>query len=234
MPQRKRCRTEKYNGSNDAVGPRDFEVIRGSLTEGLAGMELPKHRTLIALFEELRGPRVVVRPYRLEDADELFAAVEESRQHLWPWLPWVNQHQTSEDTRDFILRSQAQWLLRESALTVGIFEANNGRYLGGSGLHIRSWDVPSFEIGYWVRASAEGHGYVAEAARLLTDFAFASLGAQRVMIRCDARNTRSAAVAERLGFVREACLRNDLRASDGELRDTLVFSLTPSDPRWPS
>ncbi len=197
-------------------------------------MDFPKHNTLIPLFEELRGPLVVVRPYRLEDAEEVFAAIEESRQHIWPWMPWGDQHQTVEDTRDFILRTQAKWLLREHELTVGIFEANNGRYLGGSGLQIRGWDIPAFEIGYWIRASAEGHGYVAETVKLLTDFAFNSLNAQRVMIRCDARNTRSAAVAERLGFVREAHLRNDMRDANGELRDTLVFSLVPSDPRWPS
>lgn len=197
-------------------------------------MEQYRHRTLMPLFEELRGTQVVVRPYQLEDADELFAAVEESRQHLWPWLPWVTQHQTVEDTRDFILRTQAKWLLREDDLTVGIFEADSGRYLGGSGLHVRGWDVPAFEIGYWIRASAEGHGYVAETVRLLTDFAFESLGAQRVMIRCDARNARSAAVAERLGFVHEAHLRNEVRThTDGALRDTLIFSLIPSDPRWP-
>jgi ribosomal-protein-serine acetyltransferase len=197
-------------------------------------MALPRYNTLIPLFEELRGTQVAVRPYRLDDADELFAAVEESRQHLWPWLPWVTQHQTVEDTRDFILRTQAKWLLREDDLTVGIFEASSGRYLGGSGLHVRGWDVPAFEIGYWIRASAEGHGYVAETVKLLADFAFTSLGAQRVLIRCDARNTRSAAVAERLGFVREALLRNDMRDANGELRSTLVFSLTPDDPRWPS
>ena len=196
-------------------------------------MELPKHKTLIPLFEELRGPRVVVRPYRLEDADALFAAVAESRQHIWPWMPWGDQHQTVDDSRDFILRTQAKWLLRED-MTVGFFEASSERYLGGSGLHPRGWDVPAFEIGYWIRASAEGHGYVAETVRLLADFAFESLGAQRVMIRCDARNTRSAAVAERLGFVREARLRNEVRThTDSALRDTLVFSLIPSDPRWP-
>lgn len=198
-------------------------------------MELPKHKTLIQLFEELRGPRVVVRPYRLEDAEEEFAAVEESRQHIRPWLPWVDQTLTIDDSRDFILRTQANWLTREQDLTVGVFEASSGRYLGGSGLHVRGWDVPAFEIGYWLRTSAEGHGYMAETVKLLTDFAFASLGAQRVTIRCDARNTRSAAVAERLGFVCEARLRNEMRShATGELRDTLVFSLIPSDPRWPA
>jgi RimJ/RimL family protein N-acetyltransferase len=40
-------------------------------------------------------------------------------------------------------------------------------------------------------------------------------------------------VAERLGFVREARLRNEARATDGSLRDTLIFALTPDDPRWP-
>lgn len=198
-------------------------------------MEHPKYKTLIPLFDELRGERVVVRPYRLEDADQLLAAVEESRQHLWPWLPWVVHHQTIEDSRDFILRTQANWLLRED-MTVGFFEASTGRYLGGSGLHPRGngWDVPAFEIGYWVRASAEGHGYVTETVKLLTEYAVTALGAQRVTIHCDARNTRSAAVAERLGFVREARLRNEARAADGVLRDMLIFSLVPSDPRWPS
>ncbi|HEU5347073.1 MAG TPA: GNAT family protein [Ktedonobacterales bacterium] len=198
-------------------------------------MDSPKHKTLIPLFDELRGPRVVVRRYHPDDAEALFAAVEESREHIRPWLPWWNQHQTIEDTRDFILRAQARWLLRED-MTVGFFEAESGRYLGGSGLHPRGggWDVPAFEIGYWIRASAEGHGYVAETVKLLTDFAFSSLGAQRVTIHCDARNTRSVAVAERLGFVREAHLRNDARTAEGEVRSTLIFSLIPSDPRWPS
>ncbi len=69
--------------------------------------------------------------------------------------------------------------------------------------------------------------------RLLTDFAFERLAANRVFIQCDARNTRSAAVAGRLGFAREAPLRNDRRAVDGTLRNTLVFSRIPDDPRWP-
>ncbi len=93
-------------------------------------MELARHTTLIPLFEELRGPLVVVRPYRLEDADEVFAAIDESRQHIWPWMPWGDQHQTVEDTRDFILRTQAKWLLREDDSTVGIFEASE-RALSG-------------------------------------------------------------------------------------------------------
>jgi RimJ/RimL family protein N-acetyltransferase len=69
--------------------------------------------------------------------------------------------------------------------------------------------------------------------RLLTDHAFADLGAEKVALRCDARNVRSAAVAERLGFVREGRLRGEARAKDGARADELRYALTRADPRWP-
>ncbi len=191
------------------------------------------HRSLIPLFEELRGERVLVRPYRESDAPDLYEAIVESREHLRPWLAFADQHQTVDESRDVIVRGMATWLLREDML-VGLWDALTGRYVGSSGLHPRDWDAGVFEIGYWIRQSVEGRGYVTEAVRLQTDFAFAQLGANRVFIRCDARNTRSAAVPRRLGFAQEALLRNDMRDLTGALRDTLVFALIPSDPRWPT
>lgn len=195
-------------------------------------MDAPTYRTLMPLFDTLQGERIIVRPYRPEDAENLRAAVDESREHVRPWLPFADAHHSVEEARDWIIQGMAKWLLRED-LNLSVWERASGRYLGGIGLHTHGWDVPAFEIGYWLRKSAEGHGYMAEAVRLLADFAFNELHANRVMIRCDARNARSAGVAERLGFVREARLRNEARANDGSLRDTLIFALTPSDPRWP-
>jgi len=45
-------------------------------------MSAPTYRTLIPLFEELCGERVIVRPYHESDAQALFEAVAESRDHL--------------------------------------------------------------------------------------------------------------------------------------------------------
>ncbi len=125
-------------------------------------------------------------------------------------------------------RGAARWLLRED-LMVTLWDRKTGRCLGGSGLHRIDWTVPAFEIGYWLRTSAWGQGYITETVQTLCRFAFETLGANRVEIRCDPRNTRSAAVPIRLGFVQEALLRNDVRDGAGELRDTLIFALTPSD-----
>lgn len=191
-------------------------------------MSIIPYRTLIPLFDELQSERVVVRPYRESDAQALFEAVAESREHIRPWLPFADAHQTVEESRDWIIHTQSEWLLRE-ALALSIWEKETQRFLGGLGLHPRDWEIRYFEIGYWLRAAAPGQGYMTEAAGLLTSFAFTSLTANRVEIRCDERNKRSAAVAMRLGFKQEARLRNHMKAPDGEVRTTLIFALTPED-----
>lgn len=195
-------------------------------------MTTEKYRTLIPLFEELRGERVLVRPYQENDAPSLFEAIGESREHLRPWEPFADAHQTIEESRDLIIRWMAQWMLREY-LSVGLWDGATHRYIGKSGLRPQSWEVGYFEIGYWVRASAAGQGYITEAVKLLVEYAFTHLHANRVEIRCNERNERSAAVARRLGFVQEGRLRNHAFTHLGKLRTTLVFSLTPEDRLTP-
>ncbi|HEU5318451.1 MAG TPA: GNAT family protein [Chloroflexota bacterium] len=192
--------------------------------------------TTIEFPEELHGRRVVLRPYAPDDAAALKDAVEESRESLRPWMPWWNTHQTLEESVDFCVRSRARWLLREN-MNAGVWDRSTGRYLGGSGFHDPDWRVPKLEIGYWLRTSAVGHGYMTEAVQVLTRAAFEVLDANRVEIRCDSRNTRSRAVAERCGYVLEGTLRRDAVTTDGQLRDTLVFGLVREEfeallPTW--
>ena len=93
--------------------------------------------------------------------------------------------------------------------------------------------MPKFEIGYWCHTGMTGRGYVTEAVRGIGAFAFDVLGAQRVEIRCDPLNRPSTRVAELAGFTLEGELRNDARATDGTLRNTLVFSAVPPYPNRP-
>ena len=92
-------------------------------------------------------------------------------------------------------------------------------------MHRIDWNVPKFEIGYWLRRSLHGRGLMTEAVIGIKDFAFEHLNARRVEIRCDARNEKSSAVARRAGFDLEGVLRHDARDHHDELRDTLIFSL---------
>ncbi|MDR3691332.1 MAG: GNAT family protein [Fimbriimonas sp.] len=183
---------------------------------------------LIDIPECLTAPRTLVRPYRAGDGVGMFEAVDESREHILPWMPWGPGHQTAEDSEKLVRTFRARWELRED-LPVGIFERESGRYLGGSGLHRIDWEVRSFEIGYWIRKSGAGKGHVTETVQLLSKLAFEALDANRVFIRCAAANEKSAAVARRAGFFYEGRLRNGIKDARGVLHDTLMFSLIPED-----
>jgi RimJ/RimL family protein N-acetyltransferase len=183
---------------------------------------------LIDLPEELSSDRTVVRRYRAGDGAQLFEAVDESREHILPWMPWGPGHACVEDSEKLVRTFHAKWLLRED-LPYGMFDKATGRFVGGTGLHRIDWNVRSFEIGYWVRKSAVGQGYVTESVRLLTRLAFESLKANRVFIRCATENLRSAAVAQRNGFIFEGCIRNSIIDADGKVHDVMMFSLIPED-----
>jgi RimJ/RimL family protein N-acetyltransferase len=55
---------------------------------------------------------------------------------------------------------------------------------------------------------------------------FEELRGERIIIR---PYRESAAIPQRLGFVQEGCLRNNMTTPDGKLRTTLVFSLIPGE-----
>jgi RimJ/RimL family protein N-acetyltransferase len=180
------------------------------------------------MFESQYGKRITIRPFRLEDADALQQAIAESRDHLRPWLPFADAHQTVEESQHWIMQAQADWQQRDD-FPAGIWRHADGQFLGGIGLHPRNWNIRYFMVGYWLRASATGRGYMVEAVRLLTDFALKKLDAQRVEIICSAHNTRSATVARRAGYVYEGTLRNDHKALNGKISSSMVFSVVPGD-----
>ncbi len=182
---------------------------------------------LLEFPDSFETERLLIRAPRTGDGQVMNTAIAESIDNLKRWLPmpWTQNVQTVAETEESVRRSTALWILRED-LRLGLFRKTDGLYVGGCGLHRIDWNVMRFEIGYWVRASLEGQGYIGEAVAGVTAFAFDVLGAERIEIRCDSLNERSAAVARRAGYHLDGTLRNNDTTADGStLRDTLVFSM---------
>ena len=177
---------------------------------------------------ELIGERIVLRAFRDDDALHLWNAVDTSREHLKRWMPWVNEHNNLDFSRDYVRRMQAKWILRED-MPMGIWHKADNHLLGATGLHRIDWGIPAMEIGYWLRVDAEGNGYTTEAVALIAAFAFKHLLAERVTIVCDSKNSRSAGVPPRAGFAREATMRSERRDTNGNLSDTELFAMTRAD-----
>ena len=159
-------------------------------------------------------------------AEELFAVVDANRAYLRQWLPWPDQTTEVEHIRVFIRTVRKQHDDRNGFACAIRFR---GALVGVVGLHGIDWMNGKTSIGYWVAQAHQGQGIVTRACRALLGHLFDDLGLHRVEIACAPGNTRSAAIPERLGFVREAVLRESGRLSDGYV-DHVVYGLLA--PEW--
>ncbi|MDP9698231.1 RimJ/RimL family protein N-acetyltransferase [Paenibacillus intestini] len=144
-------------------------------------------------------------------------------EELRPWLPFAENIPTLEDSEASVRKARLQFLER-SDLMLHLRDKATDEFVGSSGLHRMDWNARSFEIGYWVRTSRSGEGLVTEAVRGIEQFAIVHLQANRLEIRCDARNVRSASVAKRLGYTQEGILRRIKRDRTDAWVDMIIFS----------
>ncbi|WP_141732922.1 GNAT family N-acetyltransferase [Oligoflexus tunisiensis] len=181
--------------------------------------------SLIEVPMPILTPRLLIRPPQPGDGPAFHAAVNASRDHLKRFLPWVDtSHHTQEESENFARLSQSKFLTR-SDMALAIFDRTAQTLYGGTGLHRIDWDLPKFEIGYWVHQDHQGRGLITEAVNALTRYVFQQLQAKRVEIRCETDNVRSRAVAERLGYELDGRLRHDrYKYQSQELTDTWIFS----------
>jgi RimJ/RimL family protein N-acetyltransferase len=181
---------------------------------------------LLDFPESFETERLLIRSPLPGDGPELHAAVTESLERLTIWMLWPKEHKTVDDSEAISRRARVAFLQR-SELRLHLYLRGTDTMVGSSGLHRIDWEVPKFEIGYWCRTRFTGQGYITEAVRGITAFAFDTLGAKRVEIRCDSRNNPSVRVAQRAGFLLEGELRNNEVGTHGSARDTLIFALIP-------
>ena len=107
-------------------------------------------------------PRLVLRCYEPADAPTLKASIDANLDHLLPWIPWaVNEPSTLEEVERRIIGFGEQFQTGPN-WAFGVFLRHDERFIGGIGFHARI-GPRALEIGYWLDASATGHGYMTEA-----------------------------------------------------------------------
>ena len=172
--------------------------------------------------------RLVIRCWRPADAALLKSAIDANLDHLRPWMQWAHDEPTPLGQMVERLRSLRASFDRDEDYVYGIFDPDETRVLGGTGLHPRM-GPHAREIGYWLGREFTGKGLATETAGALSRVALEWLELDRVEIRCGPKNSASYGVAERLGFEHECTLKRRTESVDGALRDTMIWSLFASD-----
>lgn len=172
------------------------------------------------------NPKLLLRLPEESDAPQLFSLIDNNRNYLRQWLPWLDTQQTLEDSLKFI-RAARQQAERHETLTMKIlFEKN---LCGIISYHRFDWANRASMIGYWLAAHLQGRGIITDSCRAMVDHGFGRLGLHRIEIRCAPGNKKSRMIPERLGFTREAYLRDAEWLYDHYV-DLIVYSMLA--PEW--
>lgn len=181
---------------------------------------------LLDVPDAFETERLIVRCPRPGDGRLVYEALAESLNALRQFpasLPWALEAPSVERSEIFCREGYADFIARRDFPFL-IQKRDCATLVGCCGLRSPDWSIPSFDIGWWGRASCQGHGLVTEAVSGLLDFAASRLGARRVAAFVDERNARSLRVCERAGMQREGLLRHERIDPDGTLRNTCVYS----------
>ncbi|MBN4080562.1 GNAT family N-acetyltransferase [Beggiatoa alba] len=154
-------------------------------------------------------------------ADELFSLIDNNRNFLKTWLSWVDEIQKPGDTKNFI-QLQLSKLHESEALHQTIFY--KGKIAGVLSYNKIDREKGIGYIGYWLGKEYNGKGIMTLAVRDLIKLGFDHLPIQKVDIRCAVENSKSRAIAERLGFKNKGIIRRAEKV-DGKYHDHVVYGL---------
>jgi RimJ/RimL family protein N-acetyltransferase len=148
-------------------------------------------------------------------------------------MPWVHDEpEPFEQKQKRVLRFRGLFDLQEDYV-YGIFDPNETRLIGGTGLHTRL-GANELEIGYWIHKDYTSKGLVTESTAALVKVAFEVIHIHRVEIHCDPGNHASAAIPRKLGFTHEGTLRAKTSFLD-HWSDSMIWGLLETEyPNTPS
>ena len=180
------------------------------------------------LEEKLQGKRITLERARGDrgTAEKSFNCVEASRAEFLPWLDWVAETKSPDDTYDFLKSSEEKWNeKKEFVYTIRL----QGELIGFITVLDVSEEDKRCAIGYWMSTPYSGQGYMPEAVSILERELFAK-GFNRIVIHTDVLNLRSASVPKKLGYVHEGVLREVMFSKlHNRFRSINTFSKLRSD-----
>lgn len=187
------------------------------------------HRLLLDFPAQLETERLVVRRYAKGDGQGLYLLLERNgnRDALREHADEASTVKTEEDAEIKIRKHSAEWDARDR-FVMGIWMKSENRHVGQIWIEPKSWDVPSFEIGWFLDRGYQGKGIATEAVRRSLAFLFNDLNAHKVIAITRDSNPKSYKLAERLGFRKEGHLR-ECGIEDGKRYGLLHYGMLKNE-----
>ncbi len=175
------------------------------------------------LPRRLDTERLRLEATRAEHGEPLWRATQTSLPELMATMAWAPDT-SLESSRTFAAVMEQRWD-QQTDWSFTIF--HQGEAAGTITLMRYQALFALCELGYWLRSDLAGRGLMTEAAAAVCDFGFDRMRMHRIELRAAVDNRASQRVAEKLGFTREAVLREAGWVHTG-FQDMYLYALLSS------
>lgn len=161
---------------------------------------------------------IALYPLSVDDIFKIFNTLNNEREYLREWLPFVDTTREVEDTGNYV-----RYVLQTADKQFTIYY--NDQFVGLIGFKDTDADNKKIEIGYWLSQNAQGKGIMTQSVSKLVEYAFNEMGMNRIQIKVAVGNNKSRRIPEKLGFQMEGIERDGELLVDNVFTDIAVYSL---------
>jgi ribosomal-protein-alanine N-acetyltransferase len=175
-------------------------------------------------FPTLETERLILRDFSFSDTRDLF--IIRSDQRVMEYMD-SQAHQSLSDAEEMIYLMLDSFQ-NETGINWAIENKFDGKMIGYIGFWRIITDHVRAEIGYALKPTVWGKGYMKEAALEVLRFGFEQLGLHSVEANVNPKNLVSAKLLKSLGFKKEGHFKENYYF-DGQFFDSDIYSLLESD-----
>lgn len=157
------------------------------------------------MFKYIVDEDIELKLPNVYDAEKFFELIDNSREHLSQWLPWVNSTKNVDTIKSFIDGVQQQYVSNNGFKAIIIYKGN---FAGLIGYYDVDWNRKSICIGYWLGENYQGKGIMSKALKVFIDYAFNDMELNKIEIPVAEENFKSRALPKKYGFKEEGIIRD--------------------------
>jgi RimJ/RimL family protein N-acetyltransferase len=175
----------------------------------------------------LEDEMVLLRPLEITDVKNLLD-ISINEPETWEYsLVRANGKENLENYIQIALKAREN----QTEFPFIVLDKKTGKYAGSTRFYDINMGFKTVQLGYtWYGKDFRGTGLNKHCKYLLLQFAFETLGMERVEFRADNNNQRSIAAMKSIGCKVEGVMRSHMPTAGSDVRrDSIVFSILKSE-----
>lgn len=174
----------------------------------------------VRMYFPIETNRLMLREFNESDLDNVYKYLSDVDVCKYMVFDPLSAERSNEYLK-FFLKIQSE--RPRKYIKLAIILKDSDELIGECGINMPDMEHEKGEIVYRLNKDFWGNGYATEAIQAIIEFGFKSLNLHRIEAWCDIRNEGSIKVLEKVGMIREGCLREHMKLK-GAWRSSYVYS----------